>query len=290
MPFNLREFTSEINKNGIANPAYFAVMITLPQALLAKFPEANRSLMFRIESASLPTRTVLTHDQRYYGPIRRIPYGFTSLDLTMSVILSEDMREREIFLAWQDLMLGPSRTMKEGTGFESVGIFDAGYYDDAVKGASVQLYTYATSPGVQGAEGPTLLDSLGDIANAAGFDPSVITSPLGFNLSNNNRKVDAALTIELVEPFPIAVNEVPMSWSNGNDYAKLNLVFQYRHTKEVNRYQKPGTSGNSIADFIRSGISAFNRFEPAVSFIRANGASNLFDSFSGQLRPDFPGF
>ena len=288
MPFSLKEFNAEINKSGIANPSYFAVLITLPEKLISNFPQFGKSMLLRIESASLPTRSILTHDQRYYGPIRRIPYGFTAMDLTMSIILSEDMREREVLMRWQDLMLGNARTRKDGTGSEPIGIFDAGYYEDAVQGASIELFTYATSPEGQGGSTRSLIGELGNLASAVGFDPSIVTNPLGFNLSNTNRTVKESYSIQLVEPFPLAINEIPMSWSSGNEYARLNVVFQHRYTREKNTKENntKDSSLEPISDFVRNGISAFNRFRPVVSFIRSNNMSGLLDTFGGQIRPD----
>lgn len=282
MSFKIGEFNSEIAKSGFARPAFFMMMITLPHQLISSFPEFSKSIPFRVESAALPTRIILTHDQRYYGPQRRIPYGFVSQDLHFSVILSEDMREREVFMRWQDMLVGASRTTKSGSA--KAAIFDAGYYSDAIMGASVELRAYATSPAMQGGpHGPTLVNELTDIARAFGFDPSVATSPFGIDigLSGSNRNIDAAYTVTLVEPFPINVQEVPLAW-NDDGYGKLNVIMQYRYTVEQTNFSKNPTNG-SLSSVLRNGINIFNRFQPELAFVRQNGLGALIDTFGGQI-------
>lgn len=286
VPFNLTEFNAEIAKSGIARPSYFIVMITLPTQLSSAFPQFQRSIPLRIETASLPTRIVLTHDQRYYGAPRRIPYGYASQDLAFTVILSEDYREREVFLAWQDMMLGISRTYRTGQSTVPVGVFDAGYYKDAIEGASVELRMYGTSPASQSASNSprTMFGELQDIASAVGFDTSIITSPLGFNIPGltGTRTIDAALKINLVEPFPINVNEVPLSWAD-DGYARLNVIMQHRYVKEVSTVTPEAGTGTGMIGMLRSGINSFNQFKPIVSLIRNNGASGLVSSIGGSI-------
>lgn len=286
MAFRLNEFIAEINKTGIARPSYFMVMITLPTALTTEFPEFGRSMQFRVESASLPTRTILTHDQRYYGPIRRIPYGFASMDLTMSVILSEDMREREVFMRWQDLLVGQSRTRKDGMGKFPTAVFDAGYYEDGIAGASVELRTYATSPAMQNAAGAprrTILGEVEEIARSLGYDPSLLTRPYGFNLfGDQDQNIDASYTVELVEPFPTVVNEVPLSWSE-DGYARLNVAIQYRYTKEVSRFAAYPRENGSVAGLLRTGLNTFNRFEPTIALIRREGVGGALENIGESI-------
>lgn len=289
MPFHLRNFTSEINKSGIARPSYFMMMITLPKQLLAEFPGIGRAMQFRVESASLPTRIVHTHEQRYYGPMRRLPYGYTSQDLVFTVIMSEDYREREVFMRWQDLVLGDSRTRKDGAGSAPTAIFDTGYYKDAVMGASVELRAYSTTPGAQGAGTErSFLGEARNIANAVGIDTSDIDHPFGldiFGIGYEDRYIDSAYSIKLIEPFPINVNEVPLNWSD-DGYGRLNIIMQYRYTNETCSYAAFPWENNlgSFGGIVRSGINAFNRFRPAVAILREEGVGGIVDTYGGEIR------
>lgn len=283
MSFKINEFASELGKKGFARPAYFAMEVGLPTALKGMFEADVRALRLRVESASLPTRIVLTHDQRYYGPQRRIPYGYAAQDLAFTVILSEDYREREIFLAWQDLALGASRLAKKGS--PQQGIFDAGYYKTATDGGSIELSTYATSPSMQGGStGPTIFGELRNLAAAVGFDPSQISRPLGFELpgTGQDRKINAAMKTTLIEPYPINVNEVPLNWAD-DGYARLNIIMQHRYVIEEPPIAVDGGDSGGVAGLLRSGLNAFNRFKPIISMIRRDGIGGTFNTFTGQL-------
>lgn len=290
--FNVKEFTSEIGKSGFASPAYFMVMITPPSTLAANLKTLTRAMPLRIEQASMPTRSILRHEQRYYGPPRQIPYGFVSQDITFTVILSEDMREREFFMAWQDIILGNSRTMSQagnlagGKGGIRNGMYDVGYYDDATKDSCIELMTYATSPALQSSGGkkPGLFSELKEIARAVGFDPSPLTDPFGLNLfgGQKERDIEHACHVKLIEPFPLSVNELPLSWGD-DSYAKLQVTFQYRLAQEIVPTFKTPTENTSIANMIRGGIQAFNRFAPTFSLIKGQGIGGAVRASASQV-------
>ncbi len=288
--FNLTGFISNMHDTGIARPAYFMVMITPPDELRKdKIATIDRSLMLRIESASLPTRNILTHDQRYYGPIRKIPYGYLSQDLTITVILSEDMREREFFMRWQDSILGASRTM--GIGKQPIvtqAPFDVGYYDTGTKGAAVEIMTYGTSPSVRGAQNNSrsLFGEIQGIAQAVGFDPSMITSPLGLNVFGGairqDRNIDYAYRATLIEPFPLNIAEVPLSWAD-DGYARLTIQFSYRYFQEEHAVFPDESPKGSLANLVRGGINSLNRFAPVFSLIKGKGLGGAVTAVGTQI-------
>lgn len=288
--FSLNGFTSEMNKSGVARPAYFMVVITPPSKLISgdsKIAALSQGLRLRVEQAELPTRSILFYDQRYYGPRRSIPYVYNAQPLTMSVILSEDYREREFFLRWQDMMLGVSR----GPNSQNVpGLFDVGYYDNATKDAKVEVQAFATSPVAQGSSpsAPNLLGELQGIAEAVGFNPSTISDPFGLNIfgGQKERQIDASLKVSLVEPFPFDINAIPMNWSD-DGYARLQIQFQYRYfTEEHRTFQDPGEDA-SIARMVREGVQAFNRFKPVLSLIKGQGLGGALRSEVNQVTGGF---
>ena len=284
--FSLNGFTSEINKTGIARPAYFMMVITPPNKLLlkdSKTADLSRGMSLRVEQSELPTRSILFHDQRYYGPRRSIPYGYNSQPLTMSIIMSEDYREREFFLRWQDMLLGLSRGH---TSHNTPGVFDTGYYDSATKDANVELRAYATSPIAQGSSpsSSSFLGELEGIAEAVGFNPSILTDPFGLNLfgAQKERKIDASVKVKLMEPFPFDINAIPMNWSE-DGYARLQIQMQYRYfTEEHNTFRDAGEDV-SIARMIRDGVEAFNRFKPVLSLIKGRGLGGALRSVASQV-------
>ena len=99
MAFNVNEIVTAINKTGIAKTSHFEVQIT--GAGLGD----EESLMSRADSVDIPGRSLMTAEHKFYnyGPLTKLPYGGqTYTDVTVSFILSEDMREKEYFEIWQN--------------------------------------------------------------------------------------------------------------------------------------------------------------------------------------------
>lgn len=77
-----------------------------------------RSLALRCDSITVPGRALSTAPFRIYGPARNMPYEqIYSGELTMSVILSEDLRERKFFEEWMG-------------GVSSIYNYKMGFYND----------------------------------------------------------------------------------------------------------------------------------------------------------------
>lgn len=63
--------------------------------------ENERSVSMRCNSVTVPGRGFSTTPFRFYGPARNMPYEqIYSGEINMSVILSEDLRERDFFDTW----------------------------------------------------------------------------------------------------------------------------------------------------------------------------------------------
>ena len=124
MAFGIDQFASEIGKSGVAKTSDFVVEITAPTKA---FSSVAQSMMLRIEQVSIPSRTLTTFQQNYYGPPRDIPYRFVTSPITLTILLSEDMREREFFMQWQDLFIGNRRSP---ISLDSNAIYDCGYFKE----------------------------------------------------------------------------------------------------------------------------------------------------------------
>jgi hypothetical protein len=276
--FNVSDFVANINRTGIANPSYFMVMVTPPSKMWG-YRDISAPLQFRIESAGLPTRSVISHDQNYYGPTRRVPYSFIPQDMVLSVILSEDMREREFFNIWQDLSLGPSRKIKGGYATK----FDSGYYDNATYGAEITIYVFGTSPIFQGSRATTLFDSITGLASRINYSINDLYA-LQFS---KDRVVDYVYEISLQEPYPINVNEVSMNWASGNEYARLQVQMMYRHVVESNKNYSP----SSIANFTGPlNLNSLTNFTPTISMIINQGIGYTARSYLNSLLPAIGAF
>ncbi len=153
MPFNITDFHANISKTGgVALSSNFFVEVpnligTLgaPGQGTASFLIQNsESMTFRIDSINLPPRSVSDVAVRDFGAPRRIGLFANYLDVTMTVIVSPDLRERSYFLKWQDLVVGNHR-VAINPGEQSKG-FSTGYYSDYVSdGIKIKYYSEASN-------------------------------------------------------------------------------------------------------------------------------------------------
>jgi len=208
MPFNIAEFNAEISKSSIAHTSQFEGWIVggpgtysksgkVPTNILSRFG-VESGMRFRIESLNMPGRQLVTLDQNYNGPVRALPFRFTSQPVSLSIILSKDMREREAFMKLQDFFVGHHRT-SNGTTF--AGFFDTRYYQDGIGMIQIRQYSYP------------LADAKGNTSGA---------------------EYELQTYITLHEAFPISVNDIQMAWSD-EGYAKLQVEIRYRYATEINK-------------------------------------------------------
>jgi hypothetical protein len=272
MAFGIDQFASEIGRSGVAKTSDFLVEITVPPMA---FSSVAQAMMLRIEQVSIPSRTLTTFQQNYYGPPRDIPYRFVSSPITLTILLSEDMREREFFMKWQDLFIGDRRSPVP---LRPEAIYDCGYFKDCV--GTVTIKQYGTSPGFQGrSQGSSLFGDIKDAAEAFGFNTSAILNPLGLNLfgsSSGGKKDPTELyKIDLVEAFPITVNEIQMNWGD-DQIAKLQVEIRYTYMTE--KHPASDITGAVQKSFLRKGIEAFQRFAPVFSLVKASGVGGAIRS------------
>jgi hypothetical protein len=150
MAFNVSDFNADIAKSSIAHTSHFEGWILggpgSYSAGTGISPNVLRSaglsdgMRFRIESLNMPGRTLTTLDQNYHGPTRAIPYRYSQQPVSLSIILSKDMREREVFMRWQDFFVGNARNnISQQSVFAP---FDTRYYHDGVGTIKILQYSY----------------------------------------------------------------------------------------------------------------------------------------------------
>ena len=95
------------------------------------FPVIVDTFKFRCEKAELPGRTLATSEDAVGGgPSLKLPYDVTYNDMTLSIICSTDMKEREFFEIWMDKIIG-----RGGRG--NAGLVS--YYSDYALGVSLKV-------------------------------------------------------------------------------------------------------------------------------------------------------
>jgi hypothetical protein len=135
MTFNIKNMLSEVGRSGIAHAGYFNVQMTLPlQIKDVVYPEG---LSFRTDTVDMPGRALMALDNYYdYGVTRNIPYAAQHQEVGISIILSEDMREKELFDKWQDLIVGGYRNEVGPISSR----YDVGYYDEYVSTINISRF------------------------------------------------------------------------------------------------------------------------------------------------------
>ena len=92
------------------------------------------NLTFLCEQAELPGKTILTVEDKLYGPVRKIGYGQMFIDTTMTFICTaKGWAEKEFFDIWQNSIVDPE-------------MFDASYYTDYTRNLELRTFTETNSP------------------------------------------------------------------------------------------------------------------------------------------------
>ena len=104
---NINDFLASF-KTDVARPNRFDVMIPIPVQLMAYYGTA-KNLIFRCETAELPSVTYETFDQKIYGPTEKYPHQKNYNESTFTFMVSDDMSEKVFFDAWMEL-INPSST------------------------------------------------------------------------------------------------------------------------------------------------------------------------------------
>ena len=85
----------------------------------------RRQLSFLCDTVTLPTKSLATFEKTIYGPVKAMPYRMTFTEASMSFILTDSMREKDYFDAWQN------KIIDQKTG--NVGFFDDYKIDITIK-------------------------------------------------------------------------------------------------------------------------------------------------------------
>jgi hypothetical protein len=128
--------------------------------------------------------------------LRRIPYRFAHQPATFTVILSRDMREREFFMAWQDVFLGNYRATS--TTAAPNRPFETRYYDDGVGTIRIVQLSY----------------------------------PITQTGSSVSKQYERSYSIELKEAYPSSVQDIQLGWGE-EGYGKLQVEITYRVAQET---------------------------------------------------------
>jgi len=106
MPQSIVDFIHNF-KSDFSKPSRFEV--TIPK-IPGGLNSTKTNLMYRCESAELPSITYATLEQKFgSNPIEKYPYQVQFNDLSLTFIVGSDMDEKKFFDSWMELIV-PSST------------------------------------------------------------------------------------------------------------------------------------------------------------------------------------
>jgi hypothetical protein len=151
MSFAINEFMSEISKNGTAKQNLFHATINPPVKLRQRFsgPVDAKHLSFRVTDVDIPGRQVQNIPYNSdIGALRKMAYGALYTDITTSIILSDDMREKTFFHEWQSMAGGEHGQSNSISSHPSAGSnWAVGYYDDYISSMVIETFDETGKPG-----------------------------------------------------------------------------------------------------------------------------------------------
>lgn len=125
----ITDLTGEVSKSGVSKPNLFTVIVSVGGASA----EELRPIAFRCEAAEIPGRSVATTEYKDWGVPSKIGYAPIYADLGLTLLLSEDLREKKFFEAWQDAVIGDHRVDQKTTKG-----WNTRYYDNYVGTVEIQ--------------------------------------------------------------------------------------------------------------------------------------------------------
>jgi len=128
MTLNIDSFRNNLAYHGGPAP------INRYEVVIPKRSGQHSTLSLVCEQAELPGKTILTVEDKLYGPVRKIGYGQMFIDTTMTFICTANgWNEKEFFDDWQNEIVDPD-------------MYDASYYEDYITDIQLQTFTEANKP------------------------------------------------------------------------------------------------------------------------------------------------
>mgnify|MGYP003639332754 FL=1 len=131
----INSFMSTFDK-GVARPNLFTVMMNPPTGISRQWNQAEMEL--RVQSVTMPGKNITTTpNDNAYGPSYEMANGISyAEEISVTYILDSDHRARELFNAWQDMIVDPST-------------YDLNYYKDYI--GKMTVYQLDQNDGVASA-------------------------------------------------------------------------------------------------------------------------------------------
>ena len=143
MAFNVNTFKSTLtgeNSNGVAKQSHYEMFVFTPPNI--QLSDNGRKaggdvFRFKIESAEIPGRSIVTSDykQHGFGLTSKVGYGVVYPDVSVTMVCDKQLNEKRLFTSWQSMIVGNHSRQQDIKFYSSIG-----YYNNYVSGAVIVQY------------------------------------------------------------------------------------------------------------------------------------------------------
>jgi len=250
MSFNISDFSSKINKHGLAKSNLFFSRFGLPQSLLNELTQipVTRDLEFYCRSVQLPELDVNTVDyqpQAFGSPVRR-PQSLNFPILPVVFMVDANFGVLKLFHRWVQSIVNYDRSGGNMGAVNNALPFEMGYKNEYSTTMSVAVYSGNTDKVEYVYEFSGVYPvNVGSITTAWENGAEVLTLPVGFTY--DTLKITGSRTGEVLSDKP------------GSNTARFLRFFS-----SVNRTVKTLQSLQSRGDGVQDAINQINNVNNIV--------------------------
>ena len=252
MANSIDQLKAEAGKaGGFAQRNLFLVQLPRDVAGIELMPGLNsRTINTLCTAATMPGRTIQSHERRVSMDARQIAYGYTKDDVTLTFKVLNDSKMRRYWEKWIEIILGdmyPYQLKYHNTYAKTIKI--------AQLKRGISLVAKKKNIGVPGFLNkipPELRNRVGDIdLNLGGlgveFDP--FNGTIGVNFGARD---SASYICHLLEAYPISISPIEYG-DDQNEFVTFTVTLTYRDWGS----QLPGTNAfeGMFSSFFAAGLS-----------------------------------
>lgn len=198
--FNIQDFRNNISQGGVLQNNKFVVTITPIGLINIGVPQnfsvgdlTGEFLQFRAEEVKLPGASLEVFNNHRYGLgiQQKFPTNINFTDLNVTFLEDNRGRIYQYMSSWMNYIFDHGATTKG-----RLSGYEVAYKDDYATDISVSVY-----------------NNEGTFIGTPETDPGTTTKP--------------TVTVVFKEAYPIAVNDIPLSWENKSSLVKVSVTLAY---------------------------------------------------------------
>ena len=230
---NIEQMMQNIIQNGLVTTNRYVVEFgfckALTQASILTNPSMNifpdtKNLMLRCTAAALPGQDIASQSYKIYGPLRQMPYeAIYSGQLSLTYILSQDMRERAFFERWMDFIINKTN-------------YKIAFYDEYTTTMSISVLNRNDEVMYRSHVQEVYPKTLGEIALATDKENEYMTQEITFAF---RKYTSEYFTVQAPKP-----SATPSQPTNSENNQVSNPPVQQQFQKVNGKLVKVGSDGS----------------------------------------------